>query len=124
MDDLGERIDIDVIVKEDGSYLITTCGLPLVEDGISYDLSLDEGSVYWTGKSGNTYDITDDIPGGSIAGWLEVRDVVIPETQAEFDELATNLIWTLNYQHSQGAGQTYFFRRPGRDLRGRGQRDV
>ena len=108
VDDLGERIDIDVIVKEDGSYLITTCGLPLVEDGISYDLSLDQGSVYWTGKSGNTYDITDDISGGSIAGWLEVRDVVIPETQAEFDELATNLIWTLNYQYSQGAGQTYF----------------
>ena len=108
VDDLGERIDIDVIVKEDGSYLITTCGLPLVEDGISYDLSLDQGSVYWTGKSGNTYDITDDISGGSLAGWLEVRDAVIPETQAEFDELATNLIWTLNYQHSQGAGQTYF----------------
>ncbi|WP_462271519.1 flagellar hook-associated protein FlgK, partial [Desulfobacter sp.] len=106
--DLGERLDIDLIVKEDGSYLINTCGLPLVEDGISYDLNLDQGSVYWTGKSGNTYDITDDIPGGAIAGWLEVRDVVIPETQAEFDELATNLIWTLNYQHSQGAGQTYF----------------
>ena len=108
VNDLGERIDIDLIVKEDGSYLINTCGLPLVEDGISYDLNLDQGSVYWTGKSGNTYDITDDIPGGAIAGWLEVRDVVIPETQAEFDELATNLIWTLNYQHSQGAGQTYF----------------
>nr|WP_320015079.1 flagellar hook-associated protein FlgK [uncultured Desulfobacter sp.] len=108
VDDLGKRIDIDVTVKEDGSYLILTNGLPLAEDGISYDLSMDQGSVYWTGKSGNTYDITDDIPGGSIAGWLEVRDVVIPETQAEFDELAANLIWTLNYQHSQGAGQTYF----------------
>ena len=108
VDDLGKRIDIDVTVKEDGSYLILTSGLPLVEDGVSYDLSMDKGNVYWTGKSGNTYDITDDIPGGSIAGWLEVRDVVIPETQAEFDELATNLIWTLNYQHSQGAGQTYF----------------
>ena len=50
VDDLGKRIDIDVIVKEDGSYLITTCGLPLVEDGISYDLSLDQGRVYWTRK--------------------------------------------------------------------------
>ncbi|EIM64671.1 flagellar hook-associated protein FlgK [Desulfobacter postgatei] len=108
VDDLGERIDIDVTVKEDGSYLIISSGLPLVEDGISYDLSVKQGSVYWTGKSGNTYDITDDISGGAIAGWLEVRDVVIPETQAQFDELATNLIWTLNYQHSQGAGQTYF----------------
>nr|WP_320193718.1 flagellar hook-associated protein FlgK [uncultured Desulfobacter sp.] len=108
VDDLGERIDIDVTIKEDGTYLITTCGLPLVEDGISYDLSMKQGSVYWHGKSVNTYDITDDISGGAIAGWLEVRDVVIPQTQAEFDELAANLIWTLNYQHSQGAGQTYF----------------
>lgn len=108
VDDLGERIDIDITVKEDGSYLIISSGLPLVEDGISYDLSVKQGSVYWTGNSGNTYDITDDISGGAIAGWIEVRDVVIPETQAEFDELATNLIWTLNYQHSQGAGQTYF----------------
>ncbi|WP_320040933.1 flagellar hook-associated protein FlgK [uncultured Desulfobacter sp.] len=108
VDDLGERIDIDVTIKEDGTYLITTCGLPLVEDGISYDLSMKQGSVYWHGKSVNTYDITDDISGGAIAGWLEVRDVVIPQTQAEFDELAANLIWTLNYQHSQGVGQTYF----------------
>lgn len=108
VDDLGKRINIDITVKEDGTYLILSNGLPLVEDGISYDLSMKQESVYWTGKSGNAYDITDDISGGAIAGCLEVRDVVIPETRAEFDELATNLIWTLNYQHSQGAGQTYF----------------
>ncbi len=108
VDDLGELIDIDITVKEDGTYLITTSGLPLVEDGIAYDLSVKQGSVYWNGKSGNAYDITDDISGGAIAGWLEVRDVIIPETMAEFDELASNLIWTLNYVHSQGAGQTYF----------------
>jgi len=108
VDDLGKLIDFDITVKEDGSYLISTNGLPLAEDGISWDLTMKQGSVYWTGNSGNNIDITDDISGGSIAGWLGVRDVVIPETQAEFNELATSLIWTLNYQHSQGAGQTYF----------------
>jgi len=108
VDDLGKLIDFDITIKEDGSYLISTSGLPLAEDGLSWDLTVKQGSVYWTGNSGNNFDITDDISGGSIAGWLEVRDVVVPETQAEFDELATNLIWTLNYQHSQGAGQTYF----------------
>ncbi|MGD9825474.1 flagellar hook-associated protein FlgK [Desulfobacter sp.] len=108
VDDLGKLIDFDITVKEDGSYLISTNGLPLAEDGISWDLTMKQGSVYWNGNSGNNFDITDDISGGSIAGWLGVRDVVIPETQAEFSELATNLIWTLNYQHSQGAGQTYF----------------
>ena len=72
------------------------------------------------GKSGNTYDITDDIPGGSIAGWLEVRDVVIPETQAEFDELAGNLIWTPELSAFPRGRADLFFRRPRGDLRGRG----
>ncbi len=109
VDDLGELIDIEITVKEDGSYLITaTGGLPLVEDGISYSLSVSGGDIYWVGNSGNRTEITDDIEGGSIAGWLEVRDAIIPEIQAELDELASNLIWALNYQHSQGAGQTYY----------------
>jgi flagellar hook-associated protein 1 FlgK len=108
VDDLGELIDFDITVKEDGSYLISTNGLPLAEDGISCDLTMKEGSVYWTGNSGTRFDITDDISGGAIAGWLEVRDVVIPETEAEFSEFAINLIWSMNYQHSQGTGQTYF----------------
>lgn len=108
VDDLGELIDFDITVKEDGSYLISTNGLPLAEDGISCDLTMKEGSVYWTGNSGTRFDITDDISGGAIAGWLEVRDAVIPETEAEFSEFAISLIWSMNYQHSQGAGQTYF----------------
>ncbi|MCG8552936.1 MAG: flagellar hook-associated protein FlgK, partial [Desulfobacterales bacterium] len=108
VDDLGGLIDFDIIVKEDGSYLISTNGLPLAEDGISCDLTMKEGSVYWTGNSGTRFDITDDISGGAIAGWLEVRDVVIPETEAEFSEFAISLIWTMNYQHSQGTGQNYF----------------
>ncbi len=109
VDDLGELIDIEITAKEDGSYLITTTGgLPLVEDGISYSLSVSGDDIYWVGNSGNRTEITDDIEGGSIAGWLEVRDAIIPETLAELDELAANMIWMLNYQHSQGAGQTYY----------------
>ncbi len=109
VDDLGGLIDIDITVKDDGSYLIlTTGGLPLVEDGVAYSLAMDGDQVCWCGNSGTTHDITDDISGGALAGWLEIRDAVIPETLAELDELATVMIWTMNYQHSQGAGQTYF----------------
>ena len=43
-----------------------------------------------------------------MAGWLTIRDEVIPEISAELDELTSAVIWTMNYQHSQGAGQTYF----------------
>lgn len=108
VDDLGELIDFDITIKEDGSYLLTTNGLPLVEDELSHSLKLSDGQVCWCGSSGTSYDITDDISGGSLAGSLTIRDEVLPETVANLNELVTSLIWTLNYQHSQGAGQSYF----------------
>lgn len=111
VDELGGLIDIDVITKSDGSYLInTTGGLPLVSDGLSYSLDMVDDRVYWSGSgaSGNRYDITDHISGGKLGGWLNVRDEALPETRAELDELSSMLIWTMNYQHSQGAGQSYY----------------
>ncbi|WP_022665846.1 flagellar hook-associated protein FlgK [Desulfospira joergensenii] len=109
VDELGELIDIDLTVKEDGSYLISTGGgLPLVEDYISHPLQVSDDRVYWCGVSGTTHDITDDISGGSLAGSLTIRDAALPETLANLNELVSNLIWTLNYQHSQGTGQSYF----------------
>ena len=108
VDDLGQLIDIDITVKEDGSYLITSSGLPLVEDGVSYSLSMEDESIYWNGNTGNTIEITDKISGGAIAGYLTIRDEVVPQVTAQLGELAENLIWTLNYQHSQGSGQNYF----------------
>jgi len=109
VDDLGELIDIEITVKDDGSYLIlTTGGLPLVEDQVSHELEVRDNQVYWCGNSGSDYDITDDIEGGKLGGWLTMRDEIIPEIQAEFDELADALVWSINYQHSQGAGQTFY----------------
>ena len=61
----------------------------------------------WQGSYGSTYDITDEISGGKLAGWLEIRDEVIPKYQAELSELASKMIWAINYQHSQGAGLEY-----------------
>ncbi len=109
VDELGALIDIDITVKNDGTYLITTTGgLPLVEDDISHALKVTDNRIYWCGNSGSNCDITDEISGGAMAGWLTMRDAVIPEISAELDELTSAVIWTMNYQHSQGAGQTYF----------------
>ncbi len=109
VDDLGQRIDIDITIKEDGSYLILAAGgLPLVEDQISHELEVRDNQVYWCGNSGSDYDITDDIEGGRLGGWLTMRDEIVPEIQAEFNELSDALIWSINYQHSQGAGQTFY----------------
>lgn len=109
VDDLGQLMDIDVITKADSSLLINTGnGLPLVSDGTAYQLDMEENRICWNGVSGTCVDITDDISGGQLGGWLELRDAVIPETRAELDELAAELIWAMNYQHSQGAGEAYY----------------
>jgi len=52
--------------------------------------------------------MSDKITGGKLSGWLTVRDQIIPEYQAEINELAKKTIWSLNYQHSQGTGLNYF----------------
>ncbi|MCG8634215.1 MAG: flagellar hook-associated protein FlgK, partial [Desulfobacterales bacterium] len=109
VDELGTYIDVDMVVKDDGSFHINTSGgLPLVSDHLSYPLEMKAGRVLWRGSSANVRDITDIISGGKLGGWLKVRDKALRETCAELDELASNLIWAMNYQHSQGAGAKYF----------------
>ena len=109
VDKLGTLIDTQIIVKKDGSFHINTSeGIPLVSDRQSYSLSCREGKVLWQGTSGEQRDITDAISGGKLGGWLRVRDKAVSEIRSELNELAANLVWALNYQHSQGAGSKYF----------------
>ncbi|MDY6971865.1 MAG: flagellar hook-associated protein FlgK [Thermodesulfobacteriota bacterium] len=46
----------------------------------------------------------DSISGGKIKGWLEVRDVAIPQYLSELDILARNMVGTVNSVHSRGYG--------------------
>ncbi len=48
------------------------------------------------------------ITGGSVGAWLQTRDVDLKGMQDFVDGLSKNLIWQVNSQHSQGAGQTMF----------------
>ncbi len=107
VDDLGQLINVDVISRDDGSIIVNVAnGATLVNGPNSHELTMDEGSVMWQGSS--SYDITEDISGGKLAGWLDMRDTIIPEYQAEVNELAHEMIWLMNYQQSQGTGLTYY----------------
>ncbi|MCG8568140.1 MAG: flagellar hook-associated protein FlgK, partial [Desulfobacterales bacterium] len=109
VDGLGTLMDIQVTTKGDGSFLVSTSsGLPLVSDGSAYTLTMEEDQIIWNGLSGTTIDITSDITSGEMGGLLEIRDVVIPENQANLDELAKETIWNTNLTHSQGAGQSLY----------------
>ncbi len=109
IDELGELIDVDVITGEDGDVIINVAnGAPLVNGVNYYSLVMDEGQVMWVGSTGYRLNITDDISGGKLAGWLNIRDETIPKYRAEIDELASEMIWAMNYQQSQGVGLTYY----------------
>jgi flagellar hook-associated protein 1 FlgK len=107
--ELSTLLDITTYEQSDSSLLITTAkgSAILVGSSGSRELSFDGGQVMWE-SSGGPVDISDLIAGGSIGGWLDVRDEMIPEYEAELDALTAAFVWNVNQQHSQGVGLTYF----------------
>jgi len=51
---------------------------------------------------------TNRLSGGSIAGLFQARDQSITAYMEEMDAFAKELIWQMNYQHSQGAGAEHY----------------
>jgi len=110
--DLSFMIDINSFENSDGKVtVLTAVGKPLIENITSWNLSTQadtSGSVLrdivWTDSDGNMVDITKDISGGKLKGWLEARDVVIPDYLSKLDELAEGIITDVNDLHQAGFG--------------------
>jgi flagellar hook-associated protein FlgK len=109
MDSLGQLIDIDTFEQPNGAVIVNGAnGFPLVNGVDYYTVSENNGQILWEGSYGAALDITENISGGKLAGWLEVRDEILPKVLSELDVLAKDLIWAMNYQHTQGSGLEYF----------------
>ncbi|MCK5162650.1 MAG: flagellar hook-associated protein FlgK [Desulfobacula sp.] len=109
VDELGKLIDIDTFEQSDGSLIVNAANSFTIVSGVdTYGLSMTDKEIVWQSSSDNDAIISDKISGGRIGGLLEMRDEIIPKYRSEIDELAREMIWALNYQHSQGAGLEYF----------------
>jgi len=109
VDRLGELINVDVITQGNGSIIVNAAnGSTLVNGVDSYSLTMKDKEVMWQGSFGAQFEITDNISGGKVAGWLVIRDEVIPKYKSQMDELSREMIWAMNYQHSQGVGLEYY----------------
>jgi len=107
--ELGKIIDIDTFEQGNGSVIVNAANGSTLVNGVDhYTLSRHEDRIMWQGSYGADLDITDNITGGKLAGWLEMRDEIIPKFSTELDILGREMIWAMNYQHSQGAGLEYF----------------
>jgi flagellar hook-associated protein 1 FlgK len=60
--------------------------------------------VIWQNSSGSYVDITNYLSNGKLGGWLDMRDEIVTKYQLDLDALAKEVIWSVNQQHSQGAG--------------------
>jgi len=108
LNQLGELVDINAFELPDGSMSVVTAGgFDLVVQSSARSLTFESGRVMWESSYGGTVDITDKLTGGKIKGWLEMRDEILSKNQAELDSLTKELIWSVNYQHSQGVGKQF-----------------
>ena len=109
--ELSLMINIDSFENSDGKVTVLVAGgRPLVENISSWNLSTqpdvdsDFQDIAWTDSDGHLVDITDSISGGKLKGWLEARDVTIPDYLSKLDNLAEGIITEVNDLHKAGLG--------------------
>jgi len=97
--------------------VLTANGSSLVDDGVSYQLTVDPNAttgltdVGLQGPSGSPQDITSQISGGSLGALLTTRDTTIPGYTNNLNGLAQSIMQNVNYFHEQGnnnAGIPFF----------------
>lgn len=118
---LSSLIDVSTYTNSQGQVCVQTAdGHTLVEGGTAWTLSTAANSstglldITLTDGSGASEVITDDISGGELAGYIEVRDELIPDCQSSLDDLAGAIITAVNTLHAAGydlngdAGAAFF----------------
>ncbi|MDY6791212.1 MAG: flagellar hook-associated protein FlgK [Thermodesulfobacteriota bacterium] len=106
--ELSSMIDISTFEGNDGQVTVLVGnGKPLVQPPYSLSLSTvtnasGHQNVVWVDRDGNNVDITNDISGGKLKGWLEVRDVAIEDYKTRLDNVASSIIAEVNNLHGLG----------------------
>jgi flagellar hook-associated protein 1 FlgK len=126
--ELSELVDINTFENANGAVsVLVASGRPLVSVGQFWQLSTETNvaglqDVVWLDDAGNTTNITADISGGKLKGYLDVRDGVIGDYLNRLDTLAQTLMADVNTVHQSGfaldgsAGEGFFVGTGARDL--------
>ncbi|MEW5978201.1 MAG: flagellar hook-associated protein FlgK [Acidobacteriota bacterium] len=106
LNELSEWVDIRYYEDESGSVSVSVAAgtIPLVSSVISQPLNtntVDPASQLVQVRSATAV-LDTRIEGGKLAGFLEVRDRLIPRYLAQLDELASAVITEVNALHTSG----------------------
>ena len=101
---LSELVDIGVIYRDNNAIDVTVGnGRAIVAGEHAYSLT-----AVSTGPSGlatlhsGSFDVTAEVTGGRLGGYLEIRDVTVPGYADGLDALAYSFVGTVNTQHAAG----------------------
>lgn len=104
LDTLSELTSITVLRNPDGSANVTVgAGRAIVMGETPYELSIENavGSGLAT-VTMNGVDVTNELAGGKLAGYLDVRDTLVPGYRAQLDQLAFDVAGQVNSRHQAG----------------------
>jgi len=110
LNELSDLVNIDSFENSAGGVTVSVgSGQPLVEGTNAYRLSTQRNAfgnqnMVWVDAGNNTVDITSNISGGKVKGWLDVRDLDIRNYMNRLDNLAQSLMDEVNTLHSSGYG--------------------
>jgi flagellar hook-associated protein 1 len=109
---LNEMIDLNYVDENDGQISLTrTDGTPLVLSSRAFTLTTSTNGnnnsfhdVIVQGPKNTNTNITSTINGGSLKGYLEMRDTKVEEIKDKLNRLAAGLVKEFNEIHQQGFG--------------------
>jgi flagellar hook-associated protein 1 FlgK len=112
---LAEYMNIEFYEDpHDGQWTITTsAGIPLVLKNEAFPLTTTTKSngdvnIHTTHNRYWMEEISKSVTEGALGGWLEFRDVILDDAYKQYDSFVDGLIFQINNQHAQGAGQALF----------------
>ncbi|MEK9753051.1 MAG: flagellar hook-associated protein FlgK, partial [Rhodospirillaceae bacterium] len=117
LDKLSEIVDMRYFSRSDGDVVVFTKGGRTLVDtvpptvthtaasSVAATSTHAEGHIsgIYVGSAISSNDITDEIVDGNLKGLITLRDEVLPNLQAELDELASDLRDVFNQVHNRGA---------------------
>lgn len=111
---LSEFLDVQYYRRTSGEIVLTLPDGQIIADkvarplshtpagALSADISFESGSI--DGIFAGGVDITGSIASGELKGLIEARDKILPNIQAELDQLTQSLRDEINLIHNQGTG--------------------
>lgn len=101
---LSKLVDITVIARSDGGVDVSLGeGRAIVMGANTYALEAVSTAPYGFAQIElGDFDVTGEIRNGQLSGWLDVRDVMIPDYRARLDTVAFAVAQNVNAAHQTG----------------------